>query len=152
VAFEAESYPERALLADGRLLQLEGVARSRELATGAISVGRGSASASVFFADVEDHVASLRLLRADHGAVEPVADGVHVPSASFWFTGQSLFYHANFDVASATGDLCMRLVQSGDTYCEPDVSDFGVMIRPERGVALTKRVGDQVRLFWAEVD
>lgn len=151
VAFEARSYPERALLADGRLLQLEGVARSRELATGATSVGRGTATASIVFANVEDQVASLRLLRADHGVVEPVADGVYVPSASFWFTGQSLFYHADFDVATASGDLCMRLVQSGDTYCEPDVREFGVMIRPERGVALTKRVGGQLRLFWAEV-
>lgn len=151
-AFEAGSYPERALLGDGRLLQLEGRERPRELARGATSTGRGGGTASLFFSDVDGEVGALRLLQADRDAVEAVADRVHLPSASFWYTGQSLFFHRNHDTGTGIGDLCMRLLENGDTFCEPDVRDFRVMIRPERGVVLTKGVGDEQRLFWAAVE
>jgi hypothetical protein len=132
-------------------MRLEGADRPSKLVDGAASPGRGSPSASIFFGAEEAGTGSLRLIRVENGEVERVAEQVHVPSASFWFTGQSLFYVQQYDEAG-WGELCMRLLSNGDTFCEAAVLDWRVMIRPERGVALTKQIGSEVRLFWAEVE
>lgn len=151
LGFEAQSFPQRVLFGtqqDGTLSSLE-TADEEELASGSLWLGRGNSRASLFAEQVEDNVGSLRLLTSQPFAVQAVDEDVHLPSANFWFSGETLFYLRNYD--GERGELCMRVVDGGDTYCEPDIESFRVLNRPKRGVATVKVVGSSRRLFWSAV-
>jgi hypothetical protein len=149
--FEVQSFPQRVLVGTeqkGTLFSLE-TTDEEELASGSLWLGRGNGRTSLFATQVRDNVGSLKLVTAEPLAIQEVDEDVHLSSANFWFTGETLFYLRNYD--GELGELCMRVLNGADTYCEEDVESFRVLNRPKRGVAYVKAIGSSRRLFWSVV-
>jgi hypothetical protein len=148
------SHPQRALVeqeGETSLIALEGFAKPTVVASPASGTGRSGPRASIFFEEERDGTATLRLWEHGTTRVESVGERVRVASANFWFTGETLIYEEEWDLDAEEGRLCLRVMENGDTFCEPAVSSFRVMNRPERGIALVERTGANHRLFWAAI-
>lgn len=154
MAFEVESYPERALVATdegSHLIALEGFASPTVIASDAEDLGFGSSTGSLFGSSVESGVGTLRMLRTDEAAVEEIASDVWIPDATLAFSSEALFYLTQYEPPEKRGDLCMKVLANSDLFCEPDATEFRIFIRPKRAVGYVKRVGAERRLFWAVV-
>ncbi len=154
VGFEVNAFPERALVrGDGAgtsLVVIEGNSQPTVVAEGSPTVGRGSGTRMVYGSDADGDVGTLNLLEEGERTVE-IADRVAISTAGFAFSGESLLYIENFDATQLIGDLCMRIIRNGDTYCQTDVAEYRAAIRPKRAVVYVKAVGRGARLFWAPV-
>lgn len=154
--FAVGTYPERAVLDTGdgalSLVAIEGFVEPTVVANGPSDAGGGSSDILLFGERVEDGVGDLRMLRADVGRVEEIADGAYLPASALAYSSESLLYLGHYDSALGIGELCMRIVRSADTFCEPGVVSFQAMFRPSRAIAYVKQVGTQRRLFWARVE
>jgi hypothetical protein len=156
VDFRVESYPERVLIErDGGefdVLDVEGDDEPRVIAARAIDLGRSSVSSTLLGRDVEGDVGTLRYADGENSSVTDVAEDVFLPTASFSFSAEVILYLDRYDLESAVGRLCIRIVDTADEFCETDVSGFRRMIRPERGVAYVKSRDGEQRLFWAPME
>lgn len=152
IAFETETYPERALVRtegdSSELIAVEGVTEPTVIAEQAPDVGDGTQYGSVFGNLAEGDVGQLRLVMAESGLVEDVAERVHLPTAGVYYDAEAAIYLDQFDAALGIGRLCVRSTDTADTFCESDVATFLSTVRPERGLAYIKiRRGGQHLLF-----
>ena len=154
--FEVASFPERALVeqpdSTRSLIALEGNEEPTVVAEGALDVGVGDPGASLFGENVNDGVGDLRMSLADDGRPTTIGEAVHLSTAEFAYTTQSVFFIQEYDAQAGVGELCMRVVRNGDTFCEPGVVSYTVLIRPGRAVAYVKQSAGGMRLFLARVE
>ncbi|MGC4064120.1 MAG: hypothetical protein QM784_05655 [Polyangiaceae bacterium] len=48
------------------------------------------------------------------------------------------------------GTLCVRLIESADTFCQRNVTSFTPTYRPALGVSYVSRIDGKSTLHWAE--
>jgi hypothetical protein len=101
---------------------------------------------------MDDDVGDLKLFTADAGRATKIGEGVQLSTAALAYSSESVFFVQDYDTQTGAGELCMRVVRNGDTFCEPGVLAHHALFRPGRGVAYVKQVAGGARLFWARVE
>lgn len=99
---------------------------------------------------VSNDVGKVNYLEAGGDSVEPLFSAAYVPSAHFIWDGVAVSALERYSLTARRGELCVRLIVSADTFCEPDVTSYLPTYRPALGMAYVTRRGEKFALHWAE--
>lgn len=110
---------------------------------------RGSSGVLVF-SNTTNQVGQVSFLKAGSTGIETLFQAAYLPSSRLVWDESAASALAGYSPESRLGELCVRLVVSADTFCQPNVSSYIPTYRPALGIAYVSTSRGKATLNWAE--
>jgi hypothetical protein len=145
--------PMRALVSRGPRTDLYDLIpgeKPRRLLEDAADLGKHGNTGSLLFSSVANRVGDVTFLSSDDETTELLFSSALIPSAGLIWDEAAAIALTKISVQDRRGTLCVRLIESADTFCQRNVTSFMPTYRPSLGVSYVSRVDGKSTLHWAE--
>ena len=151
--FSTTPTPMRALVEKGNKNDLMGVEpdqKPQRLIANAYNEGKRGTSGILLFSNTTNDIGQVSFLSSHASTPEELFSSAYVPSASLIWDEVAVSSLTQYSVTDRRGELCVRLLESADTFCQPNVVSYAPTYRPALGISYVARNGANATLHWAE--
>jgi hypothetical protein len=152
VDFTLSSAPARALVKSNQGLALFRVtlgAKPTLVLDDAYGFGVKSDVDLLLFSNVSKDTGKVLRLASGSTTPELLFESAYVPSVQLTWGSVAVATIEHYSVQSGWGDLCVRLIETADTFCQSNVTSYLPSLRPTQGIAYVSESGGKYSLYWA---
>lgn len=147
--------PTRVLVTDdrgSRLVQIAATEKPATLLEDASSTGNKASGGLFLSSNVKNGVGRIHFLPKGEATPEALFDDAQSTSAQLSWESSAAVALEHYSTANRLGTLSVRILETADTFSQPDVRSFAPTARPAQGIAYVAKAADGYDLYWAAAE